>query len=120
MIAQVSVKECFKQDARKLLGEWDEDEFRDNEYLRARGVILIADVGAVIKRHALEMGVDAGEDCAFQVDRYSELLIWQLVEYLAQSAFEGESREANVGFYQVDERPARPWFDWPPAPESEV
>ncbi len=116
----IAVKETFKQEAQALQETWHEEAFRDNEYLRARMVCLIADVGALIARHALEMGVDADQDCAFQVDRFADLLIWQTLEYCSQSQYDGEAREGNVSAYQLTERHARDFFDWPPSPDEEV
>lgn len=113
MIAQ----DVLKKDAGKLLGMWD-DDFRDNEYLRARMVCLIADVGALVQRHAAQMGNETGYDCPFQRDRFADLLCWQLVEYLSQSDFGIEARADNVAAYQVTERHAAPFFNWPPSPEG--
>lgn len=114
------IADVLKKDAGKLLGLWNEDDFRDNEYLRARMVCLIAEVGALVQRHATRMGNEAGHGCAFQVDRFADVLLWQLVEYLTASEFDGETREGNLNIYQVDERHAQDAFNWPPAPESEV
>jgi hypothetical protein len=122
MIAQVAVEappngtnphESYKEAARQILRISDERRLRNNEYLRARSVILVAHVGALIRRQALEMSVDAGQGCEFQVHRYGELLTWQLCEFLTQAGIEGESRETGAHFHQVDERHAREWFNWP-------
>jgi hypothetical protein len=114
-------QDVLKKDAQKLMGCWREDGYRDNEFLRAYMIPVIADLGALIAKHAARMAADSGQDCAFQLDRFGELIIWQLCEYLTQSGCEGEFMEHSAHVYQIDERHARDWFDWPPSPaESEA
>lgn len=113
-------QESFREDAKQLLRTWDEDDFRDNEYLRARMVCLIAEVGALVQRHATRMGSEARHGCAFQVDHFTDVLLWALVEYITDSEFDGEAREGNRNIYQLDERHAASFYDWPPALESEA
>ena len=111
------IAEVLKKDARKLMGLWREDDYRDNEFLRAYMVPVIAEFGALVQKHAARMAAASRQDCAFQLDRWQELIVWQVAEYLTQAGIEGECRESDVRFYQLDERHAADWFDWPPQPE---
>jgi hypothetical protein len=113
-------QDVLKKDAQKLMGCWRDDDYRDNEFLRAYMIPVIADLGALIAKHAARMAADSGQDCAFQLDRWQELIVWQVAEFLCQAGIEGESRESSVHFHQIDERHASDFFDWPPAPESEA
>ncbi len=114
-------QESLKQEAKELLDLelCFEDRLRDNEFLRAYSVPFIADLGALVQKHAARMGAASGHTCVFQVDHFGELLTWQLCEFLTQAGFEGESREAIVSYHQLDECHAASFFDWPPSPESE-
>lgn len=112
-------QDVLKRDARKLMGCFREDDFRDNEFLRAYMIPVIADLGALIARHAHVMATASRQECAFQLDRWQELVVWQVAEYLCQAGIEGESRETGIHFHQIDEKHAADWFDWPPTPESE-
>ncbi len=114
-------QEALKKEARELLSNrWEfEDRLRDNEALRAYMVPLIVEVGDLIRRHAARMGEHTGFDCAFQIDFFAELLIWQLTEFLCQADFGNDMRLVNTNIYQLDEHHAADWFSWPPAPEAE-
>ena len=114
----VSKKESFVKDADELLGMWHERGFRDNEYLRARMVCLIAEVGALIRRHAQRMGDEAGHGCIWQVDRFADVMLWQLSEYILQSQIDNDCRADTANSFQMTEAHAADFFDWPPAPEK--
>lgn len=115
-------QESLKKEARELIYlHWElEDRLRDNEALRAYMIPLIVEVGMLVRRHAERMGKETGQGCAFQVDHFAELMLWQLLEFFTRADFDGESRQANTTFHQLTERHASAWFDWPPAPESEA
>ena len=86
MIPEVSVPQIdAKADGRVLLDPLHDDELRDVPLLRAQSAKLVNEVGELLRRHAAEMGAASGYTCAFQVDRFGQLLIWQLCEMFTQS-----------------------------------
>lgn len=115
-------QESLKKEATNLLrNHWDDEgRLRDNEALRAYMIPLIAEVGELVWKHARRMGEHVGHPCAFQVDFFAEVMLWQILEYIAQADHEGETRIGDVSIYQMTERHAKDRYDWPPAPESEV
>jgi hypothetical protein len=114
-------QDVLKKEANDLLRNHWEDEYgmRDNEALRAYCIPLIVEVGDVIRRHARRLGVDTGNDCALQLDLFGDAMAWALVEYIAQTRFENDTRFFFATIHQFSEAHAFSWFDWPPAPELE-
>jgi hypothetical protein len=96
----------------------DDREVRDSEALRQQMTALIPELGALIRRHARQLGERLEQDCPFQTDTLSEWLLWQTVEYLTQADHDKDNRIGNVKAYQLTAAHAAYWADWPPTPET--
>lgn len=98
----------------------DDQALRDDPAIRAQMCKLVPELGGLIRAHARQLGERTGEDCPFQVDDHAEALLWQLIEFLSQSACDRDYREGSVKAHQLTKAHAAYHFDWPPVTEGEV
>jgi len=102
---------AFLEYERRSNREADENARRDPA-LRLAMVELIADLGDIIGNAAAKLAHEKGITSAWGTDALADNICWQIVEFLAQGAFERDPAEAPIcKAYQVSQRHAMDWFD---------
>ena len=85
---------------------------RNDEDLRMQACALVDDLKELITDHAEEMAENRGSSSPFDEDECADLLIWALVEFLAQGIFPlYDMEEAPIAkAHQLTQRHAMDWF----------
>lgn len=91
-----------------------DNEDRDNPWVRIHAVLLIEDLQSLIMERAGAMLVSQGKSSdIFAVDKAGEILLWQLVEYLCRVHYarDDEAYLENCRYSQLDREHACSWFE---------
>lgn len=89
----------------------DQKDRRDPA-LRIEMVKVIGDLQDLILEHATALSCVKGDASALEVDHASDLIVWQLCEFLTQGAFlRGDDSSEVLKGFQVSERHAFDHFD---------
>lgn len=90
----------------------EDDELRQDEATRRQMVKLIPALGRLVHDHAAELADAKKQISLFEVDRLSDVLLWQVNEYLFQGTIEYTGSESSpITIHQLDSAHAAEFFD---------